>query len=310
MKKADNFNPGKWLVENKITFQSRLNENQINNKYVVKDDELSDKYGDFYTIDTDKALDYLKQFNNEDVDAEVFIDDDEGWGEFVQYIDDVEQMSDTQLEDEMRTEMSIYFFSDPDTLNESRLNEMNMSDTFKVEELANEELSNYISKNNLGSVKNISRLMNVSHGEQEEGRKLIFKITFSTGEILYFETIYGPDLNLISIEQVGNPYDFPDKNPRKTKSKIPGITLKVDKSSGEVNMSSRSGDYDGFIEDDGTISFSVVVDDNMDEEFNDDNWKDILGNNHAFVKIANTIPTEVEALDDYVQITIKASDLM
>ena len=26
MKKADNFNPGKWLVENKITFQSNLNE--------------------------------------------------------------------------------------------------------------------------------------------------------------------------------------------------------------------------------------------------------------------------------------------
>ncbi len=26
MKKADNFNPGKWLVENKITTQSRLNE--------------------------------------------------------------------------------------------------------------------------------------------------------------------------------------------------------------------------------------------------------------------------------------------
>jgi hypothetical protein len=309
MKKADNFDAGKWLVENKITFQSRLNENQINNKYVVKDDELSDEDGDFYSIDTDKALDYLKQFNNEDVDAEAFIDDDEGWGEFVQYIEDVEQMSDEELEDEMRTEMSMYFFSDPDTLSESRLNEMSMDDTFKAEELANEELSNYISKNNLGSVKNISRLMNVSHGEQEEGRKLIFKITFSTGEILYFETIYGPDLNLISIKQVGNPYDFPNKNPRKTKSKIPGITLKVDKSSGEVNMSSRSGDYDGFIEDDGTISFSVV-DDNMDEEFDDDNWKDILGNNHAFVKIANTIPTEVEALDDYVQITIKASDLM
>ena len=28
MKKADNFNPGKWLVENKITTQSRLNENK------------------------------------------------------------------------------------------------------------------------------------------------------------------------------------------------------------------------------------------------------------------------------------------
>lgn len=28
MKKVDNFNPGKWLVENKITTQSRLNENE------------------------------------------------------------------------------------------------------------------------------------------------------------------------------------------------------------------------------------------------------------------------------------------
>ena len=37
--------------------------------------------------------------------------------------------------------------------------------------------------------------------------------------------------------------------------------------------------------------------------------KDILGKNHAFVKIADTIPTEVEAMDDYVMITVKASDL-
>jgi hypothetical protein len=29
MKKADNFNPGKWLVENKITTQSRLNEVEV-----------------------------------------------------------------------------------------------------------------------------------------------------------------------------------------------------------------------------------------------------------------------------------------
>jgi len=188
----------------------------------------------------------------------------------------------------------------------SRLNEMSIDDTFKAEKLANQEVSDYISKNNLGSAKNVERLMNVSY---EEGRKIISRVTLSTGEILYFETIYGSDLNLISIKQVGNPYDFPTKNPRKTKSKIPGITLKVNKSSGEVNMSSSSGDYDSFIEDDGTISFAVV-DDNMDEEFNDDNWKDILGNDHAFVKIANTIPTEIEAFDDYVQITIKASDLM
>jgi len=189
---------------------------------------------------------------------------------------------------------------------QSRLNEMSIDDVFKTDELANKEVSDYISKNNLGSVEDIQRFMNSSQGD---GRKVTSKATLSTGESLYFETIYGPDLNLISIKQVDNPYNFPDKNPLKTKSKIPGITLKVDKSDGEVNMSSKSGDYDGFIEDDGTISFSVVNDD-MDEEFDDNNWKDILGNNHAFVKIANTIPTKVEALDDYVQITVKANDLM
>ena len=27
MKKADNFNSGKWLIENKITLQSKINEN-------------------------------------------------------------------------------------------------------------------------------------------------------------------------------------------------------------------------------------------------------------------------------------------
>ncbi len=31
MKKADNFDPSKWLVENKITFQSRLNEDEEEN---------------------------------------------------------------------------------------------------------------------------------------------------------------------------------------------------------------------------------------------------------------------------------------
>jgi len=186
------------------------------------------------------------------------------------------------------------------------LNEISIDDVFKADELANKEVSNYISKNNLGSVKDIQRFMSSPQGE---GRKVTSKVTLSTGETLFFETIYDPDLNLISIQQVDNPYDFPDKNLRKVKSKIPGITLKVDKSDGEVNMSSKSGDYDGFIGDDGTISFSIV-NDNMDEEFDDENWRDILGDDHAFVKIANTIPTKVEALDDYVQITIKANDLI
>jgi hypothetical protein len=88
---------------------------------------------------------------------------------------------------------------------------------------------------------------------------------------------------------------------------ISGINVDFDED-GEVHLSNNSGDYDGFIEDDGTVSFSVVHDD-MDGEFNDNNWKDILGNDHAFVKIANTIPTKVEAMGDYVQITVNADDL-
>ena len=39
MKKADNFNPSKWLIENKITTQSSLKENDIlNNTYEVNDE--------------------------------------------------------------------------------------------------------------------------------------------------------------------------------------------------------------------------------------------------------------------------------
>ena len=87
-------------------------------------------------------------------------------------------------------------------------------------------------------------------------------------------------------------------------SKIEGVTVDID--GDYVELSSDSGGYAGFIEDDGTVSFSVVYD---DEDFDDENWKYLLGSDHAFVKISNTIPTTVEALGDYVQITVKSEDL-
>ena len=93
-----------------------LRENQVNNKYVVKDEKLSDEDYGFYYIDQQKAFDYLKQFNNSEVSAKQFIKDDEGWGEFEQYLDNIEQMSDKELEDAMRQEMSYYFFSQPDEI--------------------------------------------------------------------------------------------------------------------------------------------------------------------------------------------------
>ncbi len=80
---------------------------------------------------------------------------------------------------------------------------------------------------------------------------------------------------------------------------------------GFVELMANSGDYSGEIED-GRVSFSVVYDDEDDRdgmEFDEDNWKDILGPNHAFTQIAEKIPTKVEALDDYVMITVDLEDL-
>ena len=185
MKKADNFNPGKWLVENKITTQSRLNEakdpdsvvsqeardmfynavakvmkdlyqadimdndiiddylgteggllgdaieaflhpedldeskldeGKVKNQYVVKDEEESDEYGDFYSIDKKKAFEYLKQFNSKEVSAKQFIKDDEGFEEFESNLDDVEQMTDKEIEKAMKEELSFYYFSKPDEI--------------------------------------------------------------------------------------------------------------------------------------------------------------------------------------------------
>ena len=100
----DNFDLKKYLAEGRL-----LKENIINNKYVIEDDG-------FYMIDPKKAFEYLKHFNSEEVDAKQFIKDDEGWGEFEQYLEDVELMSDKELEDAMRQEMSFYYFSDGDSI--------------------------------------------------------------------------------------------------------------------------------------------------------------------------------------------------
>ena len=88
------------------------------------------------------------------------------------------------------------------------------------------------------------------------------------------------------------------------------LDLEIDED--EVIINSFSGEYTGFIEDDGTVDFSVVYEDEDDRdgmEFDEDNWKGILGPKHAFVKISNQIPTKVEAVDDYVMITVDVEDL-
>jgi hypothetical protein len=74
MKKADNFNPAKWLVENKITNQSQLNENQINEESHSPDKmlELVKMYVDnFYDGGYDSAeiaLEKIDKILNGDLD--------------------------------------------------------------------------------------------------------------------------------------------------------------------------------------------------------------------------------------------------
>ena len=74
-----------------------------------------------------------------------------------------------------------------------------------------------------------------------------------------------------------------------------------------IELSADSGEYDGDLNDDGTVDFSVVYDDGT--EFDDSTWKSILGPKHAFVEIASKIPTKVEAAGDYVMITVDLEDL-
>ena len=60
MRKADNFNPGKWLVENKVTTQSRLNENfEKTHKYLKLSPE-DFKPGDFFLRAPDKDGEFFK----------------------------------------------------------------------------------------------------------------------------------------------------------------------------------------------------------------------------------------------------------
>ena len=81
-----------------------INEIGINNKYVIV-------AGGSYKINTKEASKYLKQFNDEDkeIDAVRFISDRD-WKEFETLLSNIENMSEKELEDEMRKAMSYYYY--------------------------------------------------------------------------------------------------------------------------------------------------------------------------------------------------------
>ena len=64
MKKADNFNPGNWLVENKITSQSRLNENQQENYLNSLLEKIFEEGIDSLSLEEKEYLDNVSKGTN------------------------------------------------------------------------------------------------------------------------------------------------------------------------------------------------------------------------------------------------------
>ena len=195
---------------------------------------------------------------------------------------------------------------------QSRLNEDSpFLDTEKMEvptkKAAEDYALDYSLKNNLGSVKDIEM---GGYGSSRTEGHIDYVISFSSGKFQRIKVTFDANYNITNIEPRGKLYRLPSTRSTPTPSKIPGVNVSVDDN--DVTFSSKSGDYDGTIEDDGTIRLEVFFPDmeEDEEEINDYNWKDILGPNHMFVKIANKIPTEVNTEGDAVGIAFKASDII
>lgn len=70
--------------------------------------------GEFFSINKKLILQYLKQFNSDDVSAKHFLNDEEGYDE--SYYEHLEDWSDKEVEDAVRQDMSYYYFSKPDEI--------------------------------------------------------------------------------------------------------------------------------------------------------------------------------------------------
>ena len=86
-----------------------LKENEANNSY-VKRDEMG------WFLDSEKIKNYLNQFDSEEVNVDLFMGDDEGFGGEDMMLGDVENMTDEEIEQASRQAMSYYFFSNPDSI--------------------------------------------------------------------------------------------------------------------------------------------------------------------------------------------------
>jgi hypothetical protein len=108
---------------------------------------------------------------------------------------------------------------------------------------------------------------------------------------------------------------MPDKGVTGSEKTIKeGLEIKQDDD--QIEISTDSGDYVGFVEANGKVSFEVYFEDieAIEDEFGEEgitqnNWKEALGSDHAFVQIIDKIGGDVEAAGDYVMITVDADKL-
>ena len=191
-------------------------------------------------------------------------------------------------------------------LNESQSLNERILDSSRLERSGEKAVKDYVLDNNLGSIKDI--FLSGSRISSNEA-SLTFTITLSTGEEIKITIQFDGNYNLINIKpEESKPTATISGTP--IPNKIKGVKVNIE--GNDITFSGRSGEYIGDIDNNGTISLELFYpeDGEEGEDFDQYNWKDILGPNHVFVRIANSIPTKVEALGDSLGISFKASDVI
>lgn len=171
----DNFNLKQYLAEGK------LHENVIpNNKYVTQDED-----GD-WEVSKQAAKKFMDTIDHPDVNPDLFIGDDEGWGEMVPYMDEVETWTNQEMEDTFKRELSYYFFSRPDEIDMPLNEDEDHSLDMVLNEMVNEDLSpadiKFI-KDNEVEIRNVLKISDDFEIDEMEDHVAFYDIKDEEGEV-------------------------------------------------------------------------------------------------------------------------------
>jgi hypothetical protein len=171
----DNFNLKQYLAEGK------LHENVIpNNKYVTQNED-----GD-WEVSKQAVKKFMDTIDHPDVNPDLFIGDDEGWGEMVPYMDEVETWTNQEMEDTFKRELSYYFFSRPDEIDMPLNEDEDHSLDMVLNEMVNEDLSpadiKFI-KDNEVEIRNVLKISDDFEIDEMEDHVAFYDIKDEEGEV-------------------------------------------------------------------------------------------------------------------------------